>query len=148
MIHSGLKTTDRSKIVSLFQGEIKPTKSEPRPQFLIGTTQLINTGITLTASTKVIIWEAEWMGFHEQQLKARSNRLGQQALYTESIALVNKSSLVDMAIHDRHNARQQLINLLAYPVAKANPAKTHADEHSYMPDPEIEEEESESEEEE
>lgn len=115
LIHSGVRKAKVSEIVEVFQrGKNGGTITQEIPQFIVGSTKLINVGLTLTAASHVIIFDSEWLSRDEQQAIARVNRIS-QTRSTETIKFVNKLSPLDMAIHDRQGARQEMYRTIEAP---------------------------------
>ena len=78
LTHSTLSKARTAEIVKLFQdGKDGPKSDHPDevPQILVRTTALINTGLTLTASTHIVIFESEWLRGDKQQAIARVSRI-------------------------------------------------------------------------
>ena len=88
--------------VLLFQDGKDGPKSdhlEEVPQILVGSTTLINTSLTLTASMHIVIFDSECLNRDEQQAIARVSRIGQDT-ETETIKCVNALSKLDVAIKE------------------------------------------------
>ena len=96
------------RLASKAQGVIE----DPVPQFIIGSMMLMNTGITLTAAQHVVIFDSEWLLRDEMQAIGRVSRIGQTE-ETMTVKFVNSMSPIDMAIHDRQNARQDIYKAVA-----------------------------------
>ena len=123
LIHALQPKSKLTDIIKLFQegkddgGKSKVKAKVPEstkadvPQFLVSTTALLSTGVTLTAARHVVIFDTEWMARDEQQGIKRVNRIGQDQ-DTETIKFVNKDSKLDMAIYGRQGARRKMIDMV------------------------------------
>ena len=84
----------------------------------------MNTGITLTAAQHVVIFDAEWLLRDEMQAIGRVSRIGQTE-ETMTIKFVNSMSQIDMAIHDRQNARQEMYKAVEEPTQPSTTQDIH-----------------------
>ena len=118
LVHAGLRKVKVAEIVDIFQkGQDESTSSsgEEIPQFIVGSTRLLNVGFTLTAAKHVVIFDSEWLLRDELQAICRVSRIGQRE-QTATIKFVNVRSGIDMAIHDRQGARRMMYNTVEAPL--------------------------------
>ena len=135
LVHSAQSASTRNAIVRKFQGVLEDSdKDRECPQYLVGCTTLINTGVTLTAANCVVAWDSEWLLLSENQLYARVNRITQQEPFTNSVKFVNGISKTDMSIHDRQGARKHMVELIEKEVPEVKEASMNQTRQVYEED--------------
>lgn len=95
-------------IVSLFQGVPGKSENEVRPQYLVNTTQVLGVGYTLTAATRLVQYDPEWLERDEMQARKRINRITQH-VPTHTYSLRAKGSVIEELIHQRQDRRAAMI---------------------------------------
>ncbi len=108
-------------IVHFQEGEDdrKSSWTDEIPQVIVGNFALLKEGHNLTAAQHVVLFDTQWMVTDEVQGIKRVSRVGQKKV-TQTIKLVNKSSKIEIAIHDRQGARMALYKIVQAPIDNSN----------------------------
>ena len=112
LIHANLGKSRTHDIVGLFQGDPEVKKRYPKevtPQYLVGTTKLLEIGLTLTQARRTVQLEPEWLMQDEVQARARVNRIS-QARQTYLYSLICPESEPEIVIYKRQSAQKELLN--------------------------------------
>ena len=99
-------------IVGLFQEDRSAIEKHPYevpPQYLVGTTRVLNVGFTLTKAIRLVQLDPEWLFCDKLQAQKRINRISQtEETYTYSF--ICEGSMVETLINERQVQRLYLLN--------------------------------------
>ena len=102
LIHGGLDKSRSQDIMWLLQEDpatMEKYLHDVSPQYLVGTTQLIGMGYTLTKVKRLVQLDPEWMERDELQARKRTNHITQHE-ETHSYSLRCPESRVEVMIFD------------------------------------------------
>lgn len=113
-MYAGMNHRIRDSIIDGFQDEIDENGqyvSEVRPDFLIGSTEVLGTGHTCTRAFRVVLMEPDYKVSTERQAIFRISRFSQFNRATWSYHLFCQGLSVETAIMKRQQARLELSDM-------------------------------------